>query len=158
VPIGRDRNGNPRAYTQCGLLMHSSLVVTPDGLPLGLAAVQFWTRKQFKGTNALKRHVNPTRVPIEEKESIRWPSSLRQSTALLGDPGRCVHIGDRENDIYEFFCAAREAGTHFLVRTCVDRLAGDGYQATSGTGQFRHAELDTGLRGPDLRVGISVPL
>ena len=26
VPIGRDRNGNPRTYTQCGLLMHSSLV------------------------------------------------------------------------------------------------------------------------------------
>jgi hypothetical protein len=45
---------------------------------------------------------------------------------LLADPGRCVHIGDRESDIYELFCAAREAGTHFLIRTCVDRLAGDG--------------------------------
>jgi hypothetical protein len=126
VPVGRDRNGNPRTYTQCGLLMHSSFVATTEGLPLGLAAVQFWTRKEFKGTNALKRHVNPTRVPIEEKESIRWLSSLAQSTALLGDPGRCVYVGDRENDIYEFFCAAREAGTHFLVRTCVDRLANDG--------------------------------
>ncbi|HEX6012061.1 MAG TPA: IS4 family transposase [Geminicoccaceae bacterium] len=126
VAIGRDRNGNPRAYTQCGLLMHTSFVVTPEGLPLGLAAVQFWTRKAFKGANELKRHVNPTRVPIEAKESIRWLSSLAQSGALLGDPGRCVYVGDRENDIYEFFCAAREAGTHFLVRTCVDRLAGDG--------------------------------
>ena len=128
---GRDRNGNLRPYTQCGLLMHASLVVTPEGLPLGLAAAQFWTRKQFKGTNALKRHVNPTRVPIEEKESVRWLSSLGQSIALLGDPGRCVHVGDRENDIYEFFCAAREAGTHFLVRTCVDRLAGDGRRTVS---------------------------
>ncbi|CAH2605825.1 protein of unknown function (plasmid) [Rhodovastum atsumiense] len=76
--------------------------------------------------NELKRHVNPTRVPIEAKESIRWLSSLTQSGARLGDPGRCVYVGDRENDIYEFFCAAREAGAHFLVRTCVDRLAGDG--------------------------------
>jgi hypothetical protein len=126
APIGRDRNGNPRTYTQCGLLMHASFVVTTEGLPLGLVAVQFWTRKEFKGTNALKRHVNPTRVPIEDKESIRWLSSLKQSNALLGDPERCVYVGDRENDIYEFFCAAREAGTHFLVRTCVDRLAGDG--------------------------------
>jgi hypothetical protein len=125
MPIGRDRNGNPRTYTQCGLLMHSSFVVTTEGLPLGLAAARFWTRKEFKGTTALKRHINPTRVPIEEKESIRWLSSLAQSSALLGDPGRCVYIGDRENDIYEFFCAAREAGTHFLVRTCVDRLASD---------------------------------
>jgi hypothetical protein len=36
------------------------------------------------------------------------------------------HIGDRESDIYELFCATQEAGTHFLIRTCVDRLAGDG--------------------------------
>ena len=46
VPIGRDRNGEPRAYTQCGLLMHTSLVLTLEGLPLGLAAVQLWTRKR----------------------------------------------------------------------------------------------------------------
>lgn len=51
---------------------------------------------------------------------------MRQGTARLGAPERLVHIGDRENDIYEFFCTAQELGTHFLVRTCVDRLAGDG--------------------------------
>lgn len=44
----------------------------------------------------------------------------------LGDRTRCVHIGDRESDIYELFCAAQDAGTHFLLRTCVDRLVGDG--------------------------------
>ena len=63
--------------------MHSSLAVTTSGLPLGLTAVKFWTRKKFKGTNALKRKINPTRVPIEEKESYRWLENLRQSTALL---------------------------------------------------------------------------
>jgi hypothetical protein len=41
-------------------------------------------------------------------------------------PERCVHIGDRESDIYELFCMAQELGTHFLVRTCVDRPAGNG--------------------------------
>ncbi len=51
---------------------------------------------------------------------------MRQSTTLFGDPERCIHIGDRESDIYELFCTARELGTHFLVRSCVDRLAGDG--------------------------------
>ena len=81
---------------------------------------------KFKGTNALKPKVNATRIPIEQKESVRWIDNVRQSTALLGDPARCVHIGDRESDIYELFCASQEAGTHFLVRTCVDRLAGDG--------------------------------
>ncbi len=96
----------------CGILLHSSLVVTAEGLPLGIGTVKFWTRKEFKGTDALKRHINPTRVPIEEKESIRWIENLRQTTALLGDPQRCVHIGDRESDIYELFCAAHDLETH----------------------------------------------
>jgi hypothetical protein len=126
INSGRDKAGRLRSHTVCGILMHSSIAVTTEGLPLGLAAVKFWTRKKFKGTAALKRKVNPTRVPIEKKESIRWLENVQQSTVLLGDPGRCIHIGDRESDIYELFCTAREAGTHFLIRTCVDRLAGDG--------------------------------
>ena len=123
---GVDRDGRPRLYTACGILMHSSLAVTAEGLPLGLTAIKFWSREKFKGTNALKKRINPTRVPIEEKESIRWLDNLRRSTSLLERPGCCVHIGDRESDIYELFCTATDIGTHFLLRTCVDRLAGDG--------------------------------
>jgi hypothetical protein len=126
INSGRDKAGRIRAHTICGFLMHASMAVTTEGLPLGLSAVKFWTRKKFKGTRALKRKVNPTRVPIEQKESVRWLENMSQSTELLGDPARCVHIGDRESDIYELFCTAREAGTHFLVRTCVNRRAGDG--------------------------------
>jgi hypothetical protein len=123
---GKGQDGRPRLHTVCGILLHSSLVVTLEGLPLGIVATKAWTRKKFKGTNALKKKVNPTRVPIEAKESVRWLENLRQSTALLEEPQRCVHIGDRESDIYELFCEAQRFGTHFLVRTCVDRLAGDG--------------------------------
>ena len=123
---GAYRDGSPRYYTACGILMHSSLVVTTEGLPLGLSAIKFWSREKFHGANALKKHINPTRVPIEQKESIRWLDNLRQSTKLLGSADRCVHVGDRESDIYELFCTAKDAGAHFLFRTCVDRLAGDG--------------------------------
>jgi len=89
--------------------------------------------QKFKGTNALagrgkdgsKHSVNATRIPIEQKESIRWLENLEQTTQLA-TPDRCIHIGDRESDIYELFCLAEKRGTHFLVRTCVDRLAGAG--------------------------------
>ena len=124
--VGRDLQGRLRHRTVCGLQMHSSLAVSTEGLPLGLTAVKFWTRKEFKGCNALKKKVNPTRIPIEEKESYRWLENLRQATALIAQPDRCVHVGERESDIYELFCAAAQAQTHFLFRTCVDRLAGDG--------------------------------
>ncbi len=86
----------PRKRTVCGLLMHSSLVVTTDGLPLGLAAVKFWTRKHFKGTTALKRVINPTRIPIEKKESFKWLENIRQATDLLRRPADCIHVADRE--------------------------------------------------------------
>ena len=96
VNSGKDKAGWSRQHTVCCILMHSSLVVTPKGLPLGLGAVKFWSRKRFKRTNALKKKVNSTRVPIDEKE-------ISASCSVLG--------GSR---------------THLLVRTCVDRLAGDG--------------------------------
>ncbi|WZO99342.1 IS4 family transposase [Isosphaeraceae bacterium EP7] len=134
----KDGHGRQRMHTVCGILMHSSLVVTTDGLPLGLAAVKLRTRQKFKGTNALKgrtldagKHsVNTTRIPIEEKESIRWLQNARQATATLGDPNRIVHVGDRESDIYELFCECESLDAKFLFRTCVNRRAGDGGETT----------------------------
>lgn len=124
ISTGRKvQEGRHNKHTICGLLMHASLAITPDGLPLGLTAAKFWSRDKFRGTTALKRKVNPTRVPIDQKESMRWLDSLRRSTKLAGSPERCVHIGDRESDIYELYCLAQDLGTNFLVRSCVDRLA-----------------------------------
>jgi hypothetical protein len=52
--------------------------------------------------------------------------NLKESTQLLNKPERCIHIGDRESDIYELFCLAKKEKTHFLIRTCANRRAGDG--------------------------------
>jgi hypothetical protein len=101
---------------------------------LGIAAIKLWTRKKFKGTNALqgkgvdggKHSINTTRIPIEKKESIRWLENVRQSTVNLGEADRCVHIGDRESDIYELFSECKSLGTKFVFRTCVDRRAEGG--------------------------------
>lgn len=71
----------------------------------------------------LERHVNPTRVPIETKESYRWLENLRQSMTLLGAPERCVHVADRESDIYDLFCLAQDLRTRFLMRVQTNRLA-----------------------------------
>ncbi|MER8615023.1 hypothetical protein [Mesorhizobium sp. M1216] len=53
----RYKAGQPNVLTLCGVLMHSSPAVTLTGTPLGLTAVKFWTRTEFKGTLALKRHI-----------------------------------------------------------------------------------------------------
>lgn len=51
----KDREGRTPMHTVCGILMHSSLAVTTQGVPLGLAAIKFWTRKKFKGCDALSK-------------------------------------------------------------------------------------------------------
>lgn len=70
----KTRQGRHHQHVICGMLMHASLAITPEGLPPGLTAAKFRSRDKFKGTAALKRKINPTRVPIEQKESMRWPS------------------------------------------------------------------------------------
>ncbi len=161
VNSGKDKEGRLRHQAICGLLMHSSLAVTVDGTPLGMTAVKFWTRDKFKGTAALKRKINPTRIPIETKESYRWLENLRQSTALLSAPGRCVHVGDRESDIYELFCTAAELGTRFLVRVQTNRLAGDGdhtvYEELIGEPpQAVHTVTTRDSRGEPAKVTLDV--
>jgi hypothetical protein len=69
-------------------LMHSSLAVTTAGLPLGLAAIKFWTRKHFKGTDALKRHINPTRMPddglLQQMQALIQRIDKKDLQDLLG--------------------------------------------------------------------------
>ncbi|WP_246510445.1 IS4/Tn5 family transposase DNA-binding protein [Bradyrhizobium glycinis] len=103
-----DKAGRLRPHTVCGILMHSSLAVTIEGVPLGLAAVKFWTRKKFNGTAALKKKINPTRIPIEKrKASGCWKisGSLRNSWIIRDDASLLVIA---RVSIYELFCAAQE--------------------------------------------------
>jgi len=119
----KDAQGQPVYFTTCGINLHSSLAVTLEGLLLGLTAVKFWSRKAFKGRKSKRKAHNS---PIEEKESVRWLENLRASTELLGQPQRCVHVGDQESDIFDLFGMAQQLGTHFLGRTRADRLADGG--------------------------------
>ena len=109
----------------CGVLMHSSLALTPEGLPLGFTAKKFWNRDRFKDVKSIYRRKNATRIPIEEKESYRWLEGVRNSNKLLGDPYRLVHIGDREADIFELFSLAQNEDSNYLIRIKVNRRTED---------------------------------
>ena len=71
--------------------MRSSLAVIFTSTPLVLTATKFRTRRKFKGTLALKRHVDPPRVPIETKE-LPLSGDLRQPIALLRRAESCIHV------------------------------------------------------------------
>jgi len=110
--------------TACGCLLHASLAITPEGLPLGLTATHHWSRKEFKNTTAMKKKINPTRVPIATKESQRWLDNISRTHEVMDcDPQKLIHVGDREADIYELFSLCSKLNTYFLIRVCVNRLA-----------------------------------
>lgn len=64
--------------------------------------------------------------------SYRWLENLRQSNKLLHEPGRCVHVGDRESDIYELYSPAQKLGASFRVRVQTNRLASTKETAENG--------------------------
>jgi hypothetical protein len=131
--IGRTSKGGSSEIAVRGVAMHSSLALTPEGLPLGLTAAKLWTREKSEESDSSKKKKKweLALVPIEEKESFRWLENLTEVTELLGATESCVHIGDRESDIFEFFVIAEELKTHFLLRSNSDRVTSEDGKAIS---------------------------
>lgn len=107
-PVGKDGTR--------GLLVHSGMILTPEGLPLGILHQQVWTRAEEER----KRHTRRQR-PVEEKESFRWLEMVDAVESLLPQDLEVWISGDREADIFELFAMPRRAGVHLVVRAEHDR-------------------------------------
>ena len=103
-----------KSKSAIGLHVHDTMAFTTDGTPLGLLDVQCWARDpQDKGRRK-------DRLPIEQKESVKWLKSYRTVCEVQKVcPGTVlVSVGDRESDIYELFLEATKNpdGPKLLVR------------------------------------------
>ena len=81
-----------------GILLHSTLALSTEGLPLGILTQQMWERPMEQYG---KKHMR-SKLPIEEKESYRWLSHRKDSNELIPNNTHRIHIADRECDIYDF--------------------------------------------------------
>jgi hypothetical protein len=101
-----------------GLVQHSTLVLTPTGLPLGVLTQEIWARDpdapELSDYERRKR-------PIEEKESYKWLTALRETVQQTPDGVTVVSVCDREADVYELFVEAERLKTGLLVRATQDR-------------------------------------
>lgn len=100
-----------------GLLAHSTLAMTDEGLPLGLITQEIWPRCEKDMGKRNKRK----ELSIKEKESRKWLRALDETQALVKEDSFVVTICDREADIYEFFAKAKERKAKVLVRATQDR-------------------------------------
>ncbi len=108
-----------------GLLLHSTLAITPAGQPLGFLHNAVCVRRG-RGLRATRHQRG-----LAQKESHKWIESLEacQTLAPRCPQTRLVNITDREGDLYELFVQAasvsRESKVDLLVRARHDRKLED---------------------------------
>lgn len=103
-----------------GLLLHSVLAVSVEGLPLGLLDQVTWARDPATRGKAATRRARP----IAEKESNRWLAGLRVAQTSVPATTTVVTVADREADIFELFAEPRPAHSHLLIRAAHNRALG----------------------------------
>lgn len=101
-----------------GLVMHSVLVTTLAGLPLGVISQHLWARAETAQqlTPEARR-----KLPIEEKESYKWLVGLRESVQHTPAQTQLITVGDSEADLFELFQEARHLKTDLLIRAGQNR-------------------------------------
>jgi hypothetical protein len=99
-----------------GLVMHTTLCLTPTGMPLGVVDQQIWARSEEKRAKKEQRY-----APIEEKESYKWLQALERTMQLAPPNTQVVAVGDRGADVYELFVHAQQLHAGILVRASQDR-------------------------------------
>ena len=110
----------PLGHPAChGLLVHTTLAITPERVPLGLLAQQVWARDPDDSGKRARRKP----LPISQKESQKWLHSLDAvDTARDCCPTTCmVSVGDREADVYDVLAAPRPVGVDLLIRAAWNR-------------------------------------
>lgn len=115
---------NQTGAKSLGLHLHSSLVLTTDGLPLGVLRSTCYA-PEAKGKVG-KKSVGR---PIEEKKSFRWLQGHRDCVKIAKKmpKTRILTVMDREGDIFELFVDAEPTRKRVgvLVRAMHDRRLED---------------------------------
>ncbi len=103
-----------------GLMLHASLMVTQEGLPLGLSSLKCGSRVSREETPQEKQR-RLYQSTMKEKESIKWIETLYETAARIPKDTCLITLGDREADIFELFRVASSLKPFFIIRNRKDR-------------------------------------
>src|SRR5262249_22056951 len=108
-----------------GFLLHEMQAFTCEGTPLGTVWAEIINRTDgVSHASAAEKSQERKHTPIEEKETMRWLTGLRQARAVAEQVPdvACVCVADSEADIYELFAEPRGTPSlHWLIRACQNR-------------------------------------
>lgn len=102
---------------QRGLLVHSVLAASDDGVPLGLLHQRRWARDPDEVGVRRTRRQRPTAA----KERQRWLDALAATHAALPAGTPVLTVADREADLYDLFALPRPPHSEVLIRAAHNR-------------------------------------
>jgi hypothetical protein len=103
------------AYSSRGLLAHSVLAMSTDGLPLGVLHLELWAREVLAPGEQPRKKTRRKR-DLTDKESAKWEKGLRAVEAALPASQSVLLIQDREADAFDLLAERRRSRTHLLIR------------------------------------------
>lgn len=100
-----------------GLVMHTCLACTVEGVPLGILAQDIWVRDP----DNLGKSEDRRKRRFGDKESAKWVKSLRTAVSVVPDSIETVTVADTEADVFDLFAAQRPANAQLLIRATHNR-------------------------------------
>ena len=97
-----------------GLKVINAMVLSPDGVPLGLSAQRWWARPHRQ------RRKHRDQLPAERKETGHWLEAMRQTRQVIAEHAprtRCWFQLDREGDAWPMLMEGSRDGHWFSVRS-----------------------------------------
>ena len=132
-------------YEVKGVHFHAGLALSHEGTPLGLVYSKLWAREKQD-----KKGHDHTKIPMKKKESYRWIECLEKTKELLPSGTNALVVGDRENDIYEYFERAIDLDIDVLVRLQHNRMITDEFGESEHIEDFFLNEKVKGLIEVDI--------
>lgn len=114
-----DGLGPLRNYQARGLVVHSTLSLTEDSVPLGLVYQKVWGRSPEK--TGIKNRKKRKELAFEKKETYRWLEAIKAVEKGTKKGTRAIVIKDRGGDIFDLFSYKRARNVDLLVRAKVNR-------------------------------------
>lgn len=98
-----------------GLILHNSLLLTPQAIPLGLLHQSYIHRTDENFGQSAARKA----LPAQDKESYRWVTHFLKGQALCEQNAKLegLYIADREADLIELYHQRSCERMHLLVRS-----------------------------------------
>lgn len=114
-----------RAEGGRGLKVMNAMVLSAEGVPLGVSSQRYWTRADHR------RRLHRDKLRPEEKETRHWLDAMKQTREVMAEYApatRCWFQLDREGDAWPMLKEAGLGEHWFTIRACRKRrvLLSDG--------------------------------